>query len=406
MKPESSKNLGESEAIADDVDVPKRISAPVEIAPTSSTESWRPPPESSMRPTRARRTSRKDQETSTGARKSTTKLGHIRTPWWQRATEKLIAMLATSAILAVVAIFVFVLREAWPLLVDDDALGPQGGLQSLFRAHRWPGYDEPLHVWQPVGFPGKLDVIPLVVGTLKVTGLTMLIAIPLGIGGAIFLAEVAPRRLREWLKPAVEMLAAVPSVVVGFFVLAILAGGVQRAFDLTYRLNALVAAIGLAFAVVPVVLTITEDALRTVPRELVEASLALGARRWQTTLGVTLPAAMPGIAAAVVLGFGRAIGETMIVLMASGNAPMMGLDPTSSARTLTATIAAELGEVAPGSDHWRVLFLLGALLFVVTFVLNEVGRWVVLRLRRKLRAEEVAPATPVVGRATAAEVTP
>ena len=343
--------------------------------------------------------------TPTEARSRPTKLGHIRTPWWQRAIEKLIALLATSAILAVVAIFVFVLREAWPLLVDDDALAPQGGLRSLFRAQLWPGYDEPLHVWQPVGFPGKLDVIPLVVGTLKVTGLTMLIAIPLGVGGAVFLAEVAPRRLREWLKPAVEMLAAVPSVVVGFFVLAILAGGVQRAFDLTYRLNALVAAIGLAFAVVPVVLTITEDALRTVPRELVEASLALGARRWQTTLGVTLPAAMPGIAAAIVLGFGRAIGETMIVLMASGNAPMMGLDPTSSARTLTATIAAELGEVAPGSDHWRVLFLLGALLFVVTFVLNEVGRWVVLRLRRKLRAEDLAP-TKVVGRATAAGVTP
>ncbi len=329
------------------------------------------------------------------------KLGRVRTPWWHRAIERLIALFASSAILAVIAIGVFVFRQAWPLLIDDDALTDQGGLASLFRPRLWPGYDEPLHVWQPVGFPGKLDVIPLVVGTLKITGLTMAIAIPLGVGGAVFLSEVAPRRVREWVKAAVELLAAVPSVVVGFFVLAILAGGVQRAFDLTYRLNAFVAAIGLAFAVVPVVLTITEDALRTVPRELVEASLALGARRWQTTLGVTLPAAMPGIAAAVVLGFGRAIGETMIVLMASGNAPVMGLDPTSSARTLTATIAAELGEVTPGSDHWRVLFLLGALLFVVTFALNELGRWVVLRLRRKLRAEEVAPVSGRARRATA-----
>lgn len=325
------------------------------------------------------------------------KLGRVRTPWWERLVEKLIGLLAWSAIVAVLAIFVFVLREALPLLFDEDALSAQGGLRSLVRATTWPGYDEPAHVWQPVGFPGKLDVVPLFVGTLKITGLTMLVAVPLGVGGAIFLAEVAPRRLREWLKPAVELLAAVPSVVIGYFVLAVIAGGVQYALDLTYRLNAWVAALGLTFAVVPVVLTISEDALRTVPRELVEASLALGARRWQTTLGVTLPAAMPGIAAAVVLGFGRAIGETMIVLMASGNAPVMGADPTSSARTLTATIAAELGEVTPGGDHWRVLFLLGALLFVVTFALNELGRWVVIRLRKRLRAEDAAP---ISGRST------
>ncbi|MBX3249938.1 MAG: phosphate ABC transporter permease subunit PstC [Myxococcales bacterium] len=297
--------------------------------------------------------------------------------------------MAMSAIAAVVLILVFILREAAPLFVDELALEAQGGLSSLVRARTWEGYDAPEHVWQPVGFPGKLNILPLFAGTLKITLLTMLLSVPVGLGGAIFLAEYAPRRLREVVKPAVELLASVPSVVVGFFALAVLAGGLQRLVDATYRLNATVAALGLAFAVVPVVVTISEDALRAVPRDLVEASLALGARRWQTTLGVTLPAALPGIAAAIVLGFGRAVGETMIVLMASGNAPVLDASPLSSARTVTATIAAELGEVTPGDDHWRVLFLLGGLLFVVTVGLNEAGRFAVGRLRRRLRAEGV-----------------
>ncbi|MCZ7681931.1 MAG: phosphate ABC transporter permease subunit PstC [Sandaracinaceae bacterium] len=231
-------------------------------------------------------------------------------------------------------------------------------------------------------------MIPLFVGTLKVTVLTMLISVPVGVGAAIFVSQYAPRWLRELTKPALELLAAIPSVVLGFFALMVLATWLQDAFGTLYRLNGMVAAAGMSLAVIPMIFTISEDALSAVPGTLKQASMALGARKWQTTLHIVLPAALPGIAAAVVLGFGRAIGETMIVLMASGNAAVMEIfDPTTSVRTVTATIAAELGEVAQGDPHWRVLFLLGALLFVVTFVLNRTGAIIIERLHRKLTAE-------------------
>jgi phosphate transport system permease protein len=185
----------------------------------------------------------------------------------------------------------------------------------------------------------------------------------------------------------VELLAGVPSVVLGFFALMIIATWVKDAFGLVYRLNGFVAAIGLSLTIVPMIFTIAEDALQAVPRYLREAALALGARRWQACVKVVVPAAVPGLASAVVLGFGRAIGETMIVLMASGNAAVIQLfDPTASVRTVTATIAAELGEVAVGDPHWRVLFLLGVLLFSVTFGLNLLGDLAVKRLQRRLTA--------------------
>ena len=318
------------------------------------------------------------------------KLGHVRTPWTHRLAERAIAALAMSAIAAVALIFLFVAREAAPLLWDAEAMRELGGWGALFLPHQWPGYESAELVWQPVGYPGKFSIVPLFVGTLKTTILTMLISVPLGVGGAIYLAQYAPRRFREFAKPTIELLAGVPSVVIGFFALVVLASWVQDTLHTTYRLNAIIAALGLSVTVVPVILTISEDALQTVPRSLVEASMALGARRWQTTIKVVLPAALPGIAASIVLGFGRAIGETMIVLMASGNAPVMRLfDPTSSVRTVTATIAAELGEVTRGDPHWRVLFLLGILLFLITFALNHVGRKVTDGLQRRLSAAEV-----------------
>jgi phosphate transport system permease protein len=309
-----------------------------------------------------------------------------RTPLWERAVERTIAVLAFSAIAAILLIFVFIGREAAPLLWDRAARD-EASLSNLFTAEAWDGYEEPVYVWQPVGRPPKYNVVPLFVGTLKVTILAMLCSVPLGIGCAIFLSEYASRRFREIVKPIIELLAAVPSVVLGLFALMTLADWVQSALGLTYRLNATVAALALAFTTVPMIFTIAEDALQAVPRPLREASIALGARKWQTTLKVVLPAALPGIAAAVVLGFGRAIGETMIVLMASGNASVVApLDPVSSVRTVTATIAAELGEVARGTAHWRVLFALGVMLFLVTFFLNLGGRYAVRRLQRRLTA--------------------
>ena len=315
-------------------------------------------------------------------------LGHgFKTPLAHRVGDRAIAGLAFLAIAAIVLIFAFILKEALPLFFEPESLEEIGGLSALFVPREWPGYDAPEYVWQPVGTPPKLNVVPLFVGTVKVTLLAMLISTPLGVGAAIFVAQYAPKSVREIVKPALELLASIPSVVLGFFALIVLATWMQAVFDTPYRLNALVAAIGMSLAVIPMVFTISEDALRAVPRHLSEASMALGARKWQTTLRVVVPAALPGIAAAIILGFGRAIGETMVVLMASGNAAVMApFDPTSSVRTVTATIAAELGEVAQGDPHWRVLFLLGVLLFAITFVINRVGAMIIARLHRRLTA--------------------
>jgi phosphate transport system permease protein len=300
---------------------------------------------------------------------------------WHRALEFGIRLSALTSIVAMALIFAFIAREALPLLWEADG----ETLRNLLLPRRWEGYEEPVFVWQPNGPTPKMNLLPLFVGTLKVTVIAMAVSAPLGIGAAIFVSQYAPRWLRELIKPAIELLAGVPSVVLGFFALAVLATGVQEVLGLVYRLNALVAGLGLSVAVVPVVFTVSEDALQSVPRQLSEASLALGARPWQTTVHVVIPAALPGLVAALVLGFGRAIGETMVVLMASGNAAVMApFDPTSSARTVTATIASELGEVSQGDPHWRVLFLLGALLFLVTFALNRVGIAVASRIHQSL----------------------
>lgn len=312
----------------------------------------------------------------------------FRTPWWHKAVERLIAVTALTAIFAVILIFTFVGKEALPILWDPEFRGVID-LRDLVLPKLWSGYTEPVMVWQPVGKIPKYNMIPLFVGTFKTTFLAMVVSTPIAIGCAIFLSQYASKKMRETLKPMIELLAGVPSVVLGFFALMVLASWVQDTFGFTYRLNAVVAALGLSLAVIPLIFTISEDAMQAVPKSLTEASLALGAHKWQTTLFIVLPAALPGIAAAVILGFGRAIGETMIVLMASGNAAVTEFwNWGAGARTITATIAAELGEVPRGSPHWRVLFLLGVLLFLITFVLNWVGAHVVHQLHGKLTASK------------------
>ncbi|MCS6797269.1 MAG: phosphate ABC transporter permease subunit PstC [Myxococcota bacterium] len=319
-------------------------------------------------------------------RKSRRLADSFRTPWTHRLVERAVAAVAWTAIVAIAFIFVFVAREAIPLLYERHEDG-SFRLVDLFAPRQWPGYDAPVYVWQPVGTPEKFNVVPLFVGTLKVTVLAMLLSVPLGVGCAMYVSQYASRRVREIVKPVIELLASLPSVVLGFFALIVLASSMQAVFGFRFRLNATVAAVALSLAIVPVVFTVTEDALSSVPRSLHEAAIALGARKYQTTLRVVIPAALPGIAAAIILGFGRAIGETMIVLMASGNAATLApFDPTTSVRTVTATIAAELGEVARGEPHWRVLFLLGLMLFALTFLLNLAGGLIVRRLHRRLTA--------------------
>ncbi|HSP80766.1 MAG TPA: phosphate ABC transporter permease subunit PstC [Myxococcaceae bacterium] len=294
----------------------------------------------------------------------------------RQVREKVIAgfitAMAFTGIAALALIIIFVAKEALSIFLDAHAR-EEASLGKMFLPQVVREGRPAAFVWQPVSNVPKVSMIPLFIGTLKTTLVSMAVAVPVGVAGAMYAAEFAPRKLREYLKPIIELLAGIPSVVLGFFALMVLATFLQNTFGLTYRLNALVAGLGLALAIVPVIFTVSEDALTAVPRSYREASLALGATPWETAWKVVLPAAAPGILAACVLGFGRAIGETMIVLMASGNAAIVSWDLADSARSMSATIAAEMGEVVVGSPHYSLLFFIGVELFLFTFILNMVA---------------------------------
>jgi phosphate transport system permease protein len=256
----------------------------------------------------------------------------------------------------------------------------------LLLPHQWSGYYKPEYIWQPVGEIQKYNIIPLLVGTLKVTLIGLLFAVPLSVGAAIYVSQLARPRVREIVKPTIELLSGIPSVVVGFFALLVMATVLQKIFGYQTRLNAFVAGCALGFAVIPVIFSIAEDALTSVPRAYMQAALALGASRWQTAWQIVLPAALPGVFAATVLGFGRAIGETMIVLMVC-SASVMSWSIFDSARSITTTIAAEMAEAVSGGPHYRILFMLGALLFAATFVSNMIGEVVINRFKLKLEGK-------------------
>jgi phosphate transport system permease protein len=299
----------------------------------------------------------------------------------ERAIELTIRGVALLSIAAILLILLFVGKEALPLLTSSE-VHKEVTFGGLFAPTHQDG--QSLFMWQPVSEVPKYNVLPLIVGSLKVTLVSLVFAVPLSVAAAVYVSEYSTQRMREIIKPAIELLAGVPSVVVGFFALIVLSTWVQTAFGTEHRLNALVAGIGLSFAICPIVFSVSEDALRAVPRSYREAALAMGSTRAQTVLRVVLPAAGPGIAASIVLGFGRAIGETMIVVIASGNAALIDASLGRSTRTITATIAQELGEVVIGSAHYDVLFALGAMLFVATFVVNFVGERIVFGMRRRL----------------------
>ena len=270
---------------------------------------------------------------------------------------------------------------------DPDAAVNTTAWSYLLRPHQWTGYSKPEYIWQPVSNIHKYNLVPLFIGSLKTTLMALLFSVPIALAAAIYVSQLAPARFKEWLKPAIELLAGIPSVVLGFFALIVLASLLQGVFRYDSRLNALVAGVALGIAVIPVVFSIAEDALTSVPRHYTQAALALGSSKWQAAARIVLPAALPGVFAAVVLGFGRAIGETMIVLMASGNASIVSWSMLDSTRTMTATIAAELAETVFGGHHYRMLFLIGALLFVVTFICNLAGDLVIHRLKGKLEGK-------------------
>lgn len=286
---------------------------------------------------------------------------------------------ALSAIVAVALIFLFIAVESIPLFTSP-VVHQEVTLAKMWLRQAWDG---PGFAWQPTSTVPKFSILPLLIGSLKITVVSVAVGAPLGILAAIFTSQIAPRWLREILKPTIELLAGIPSVVIGVFALLVMATWFQRAFHFEHRLNALVAGCALSLTIIPLVFTLAEDALSSVPKSFADASLALGASRMYTITYVIVPAALPGIAAGVVLGFGRAIGETMIVVMASGNAALLNWSLGTSTRTITATIAQEMAEVVHGSPHYVVLFVLGATLLLFAFATNVIAQRIVERFRRK-----------------------
>lgn len=267
---------------------------------------------------------------------------------------------------------------------DKDELLNTVSWRHLLWPHQWSDYDRPEFIWQPTSWIHKYNIVPLFIGSLKTTVVALLFAVPLSLAAAIYVSQLASPWWKEWIKPAIEMLSAVPTVVLGAFSLLVLASVLQGLFGYQYRLNALLAGLALGTASIPVIFSIAEDALTSVPRSYYQGALALGASKWRATWQIVVPAALPGLFAAIVLGFGRCIGETMIVLIASGNAAILSASLLDPVRTVTATIAAELGEAVVGGHHYRILFVLGTLLFIVTFCTNLVGDLVMHRLKRRL----------------------
>jgi phosphate transport system permease protein len=229
----------------------------------------------------------------------------------------------------------------------------------------------------------RYGVLAMIAGTFSVTILAMLIAVPFGLGAAIYISEFCGPRLKETLKIIIELLAAIPSVVWGFIGLTVISRLIVDFTSAPVGVTMLNGGIILALMSVPIIVSIGEDALKAVPDSYREAAVALGATRWQMIWRVLLPAAKTGLLAAVLLGVGRAVGETMAVLMATGHAIQTPTSPLDSVRTLTANIAAELGEAPAGSDHYRVLFLTGVLLFAMTFVVNLAADFIVRGIRKK-----------------------
>ncbi len=291
-------------------------------------------------------------------------------PGFSRAADgvvkRLIAACGWLAIIILGAIFVF-------LLVNSVRAMREIGLAKMIS-----GTD-----WFPTSEPARFGFLPSEVGSLWVTGVSLLLAVPIGIAASVYLSEFAKGRFKEIAKSIVEFMAAVPSVVLGLLGVAYVAPVIQQTFHVESGLTALTAGIVVGIMSMPTIISISEDALHSVPSALRQGSLALGNTSWQTTYKVTIPAASSGIFAAVMLGLGRAIGETMVVLMLAGNAGIIPSSPLEAARTMTGTIAQEMGEVVRGGTHFSVLFAMGLVLFAITFAINLAAD-VVLERQRKM----------------------
>lgn len=289
--------------------------------------------------------------------------------WYiDKAVQVLVFLGGTSGILFIIGIFVFITKEGMGFLAGTFSAG------EFFASPRWA----PTSSHNPT-----YGALALIAGTASVTGLAMVVAVPFSLGAAIYIGEFATGKVRESLKVLVEMLAAIPSVVWGFIGLSIMNPLIIRLFDVPVGLNVLNSGLILGLMAAPIMTTIAEDSLKAVPDTYREAAEAMGATRWQVVFRVVIPAARNGLVAAMLLGVGRGFGETMAVLMASGHSINLPTSVFDSVRALTATIAAELGETAVGSDHYRALFALGIFLFIVTFLINLTADLVVRGVRKR-----------------------
>jgi phosphate transport system permease protein len=288
------------------------------------------------------------------------------TRWAEFSIEALIRVLGFSSIGLVFLIFLFLLREGIPVFFEVR-------LDNLLGTRWYPTFD-------------LFGTLPLLLGSVLVTVTAILIALPLGLATAVLVREVAPGWAREILKPMIEVLAGIPSVVLGFFGMTLAAPLVRETLGAPTGLTAFTGALILAYMSLPTIISVAEDALDAVPKSYRDAGLAMGATQWQTIWRVVVPAARSGIVTAVMLGMGRAIGETMAVMMVTGNAARMPVTLDSlfrPVRTMTATVAAEMGEVAQGSVHYHALFGVGIILFVVTFIINLVAASTIFQKRRR-----------------------
>ncbi|MDD5120726.1 MAG: phosphate ABC transporter permease subunit PstC [Candidatus Omnitrophica bacterium] len=290
---------------------------------------------------------------------------------YRRIKEKIykwiFTVLAFSSLFFLVGIMIVLFKEGTPIFKDV------GFFKFLFGTR-----------WYPTHEPPDFGILPLILGSIWVTAGAIIVCVPLGVGSALYLNEIAGFRQRQFLKPIIELLASIPSVVYGFFGMVIVTPFLQKTFNLPTGLTALNASLILGLMATPTVCTIAEDALSYVPRSFREASFAVGANRWQTLTRVVIPAAGSGISTAIILGMSRAIGETMTVLMVAGGAAVIPKTFLGPVRPMTAAIAAEMGEAPMGGDHYHALFAIALVLFLITFVFNIIAEIISRRFRIKL----------------------
>ncbi len=307
------------------------------------------------------------EASSTAAARATPVLGVARRRWGEDIIKALLILAALISVLTTTGIVLSLVRETI-VFFGDVPIG-----DFLFGTE-----------WSPIIQPASFGVLPLISGTFLITGVAMLVAVPLGLGSAIYLSEYASPRVRKTLKPILELLAGVPTIVFGYFALLFFTPEVLQSIfslDVGFK-NALSAGVIMGFMVIPTIASISEDAMSAVPQSLREGSFGLGASKLQTSLRVVFPAALSGIVAAVVLGISRAVGETMIVLIAAGAIPNLGFDVTKETETMTAYIGATgKGDIATGSIEYKTIFAVGMTLFVITLIMNLIS----IRFVRKYR---------------------